>query len=172
MILHTWQHGSRDLLSCMQNYYGFIQNNYGLIFRFFKCKINELGYCTRLTLLCGEKHGMCLPQAYDQPARLLGQCWPTFKKTLAVLALQRMTHGRLISMYEPLDEPENSWMAVCHATKQMNDNPKYVSSVTSLEALHNTCVASPTVPSRLSLNYLSPIQARSLHPSVYINLLF
>ena len=131
MILHTWQHGSRDLLSCMQNYYGFIQNNYGLIFRFFKCKINELGYCTRLTLLCGEKHGMCLPQAYDQPARLLGQCWPTFKKTLAVLALQRMTHGRLISMYEPLDEPENSWMAVCHATKQMNDNPKYVSSIPS-----------------------------------------
>ena len=108
-----------------------VLNDIGLIFRFFKCKINELGYCTRLTLLCGEKHGMCLPQAYDQPARLLGQCWPTFKKTLAVLALQRMTHGRLISMYEPLDEPENSWMAVCHATKQMNDNPKYVSSIPS-----------------------------------------
>ena len=149
-----------------------VLNDIGLIFRFFKCRINELGYCTRLKLLCGEKHSMCLPQAYDQPARLLGQCWPTFKKTLAVLALQRMTHGRLISMYEPLDEPENSWMAVCHATKQMNDNPKYVSSVTSLEALHNTCVASPTVPSRLSLNYLSPIQARSLHPSVYMSLLF
>ena len=34
-------------------------------------------------------------------------------------------------MYEQLDEPENSWMAVCHVTKQMNDNPKYVTSIPS-----------------------------------------
>ena len=85
-----------------------VLNDIGLIFRFFKCKVNELGYCTRLTLLCGEKHGMCLPQAYDQPARLLGQCWPTFKKTLAVLPevpLRRIIDGYMTSMSLGINSP-------------------------------------------------------------------